>query len=695
MNRNHRERGAILIMTALIMLLLLFIAAFATDLGAWYRQGQAQQQAADVASLNGIQAYERASQDYLAGLGYDPPSVNNAAIPENAREEAERLGMSEAVVTVMGLLETSGYRFTMNLPQEVSFTTPPADGDTVYEIRADDGTIITVTRTTRVDPSGVRVSSLHVSLTDEGEQYFSGLLRDAPTINRGSTAVLSNCSAICDRTVTINPPFAGFEADGSGDGYAPLLNGDTEIWAVNHHSNNNVGKNGFVGDIVCMDRETQAPCAGTALWSLQDYYTPTWPVETLSEKHSKIFFGATRRSDMAGGVACFDVAARDWCSVQFLKFFDGPGRKVFGSMVAGVIEDKSRDQFWAIADTGELGCFTAAMTVCSGGDGTGIWDTAIVGEANVTKPPYNKTNNRTAWAEIYADKMYLVNRGSNNDGFMHCFDLSTRSACWGGAGYVKSGQSDGESMGFMRYSTSGNAVPEGFCLASPDASNGHKCVGLDGSALSQLPGMADAMSALGGSWKGSAFEWNRERVVFAGGKSDKISCYSLKTREFCGAVGASDLVENNKVEPYAFAQVTEECLVGLGDESVFFSINPATMKACVDTKVSTTILPCPCSDGTPRWGSIELPVSLMTKVNTLTFTAYADAAQTSTISSELVDYDVVASNGVIDLSSVPSTVTVVHAEFRVGAKLDDAGKPIWVDPEVVDFKLVVQPTLVN
>jgi len=501
--------------------------------------------------------------------------------------------------------------------------------------------------------------------------------------------VLSNCGAICDRQVTIDPPFYGFDAAGSGDGYAPLLYGDDEIWAVNHHANNKTIK----GDIVCMDRDTEAQCTPTGLWSLSAYFTPTWPVELLSNNHDKIYLGATRRSDRAAGLACFDVAARAWCGTEFVSLFDATGRDKFGSMVAGVWEYEAANEIWLIADTGQMACLKPDMSLCTGGAGTGIWDSAVSGNLGTT------TANRTAWGEIVGDKLYLSSRNNQNKAFMHCFDLSTRSSCWSGTGYFNTGQKDTESMGFLRYAAGGGAL-EGFCITSRDHGNTnatrHKCVDFNGVELPALPYLTLTLQKLGGNWKGSAFVWNGERVLFGGGKSDRVSCYDMANRQDCGFVNATALSGGVTVEPYAFAQVTNECLVGLGDESVFFSVSPKTLTPCTDTGVATALYPCACADGSTRWGQIELPASLMAKVATLEFTAYTDASLTTPLSAELTNVDVVATGGIIDLSSVPaSNAGPLHVEFVVGAAFDGAGNPLWTEPEVVDFKLTVKPTLVG
>jgi len=107
-NRRDSDRGAVLVLTALVMLLLLIIAAFATDLGAWYRQGQEQQRAADVGALNGVLAYDTAVKAYFDTQGADLWTDLNVT----QQQEAELAGLRAAAQTVIGLLETSGLTFS-------------------------------------------------------------------------------------------------------------------------------------------------------------------------------------------------------------------------------------------------------------------------------------------------------------------------------------------------------------------------------------------------------------------------------------------------------------------------------------------------------------------------------------------------------------------------------------------------------
>ncbi|MGH1493256.1 MAG: pilus assembly protein TadG-related protein, partial [Acidimicrobiales bacterium] len=73
------ESGFVLAQTALLLIPLLIFAAFATDIGSWYVEGQRVQRAADAAAL--------------AGVAHMPDSV---AAEQAAREVAARNGFLDA-----------------------------------------------------------------------------------------------------------------------------------------------------------------------------------------------------------------------------------------------------------------------------------------------------------------------------------------------------------------------------------------------------------------------------------------------------------------------------------------------------------------------------------------------------------------------------------------------------------------------
>ncbi len=723
-NRRSEERGAILIMTSLVMLLLLFIAAFATDLGAWYRQGQAQQQASDVSSLNGVQAYERATRAHLEALGYAPPSTNNPNIPEADRLDAEELGLEAALTTVLGILETSGFTFDMNTVQRLQTEVPP--GESIWYIEADDGTKVTVTRVTETTPSGESVTSLRVTLEGEGEQFFSNLLRDAPEISRTASAVLSNCGAFCDRTLVIEPPFAGFDADGSGDGYQPLLHGDTEVWAVNHHANETVQS-----DIVCMDRDTESACTPNGLFSLgpvgsnaSGYNTPLAPVELLSNRVGKIYFPATDRATNRGGVACFDVDRRQHCTTPFTGFWDARNDlDTCCSVALGVWEWD--EKVFVLSDEGKIACVTTSADASGGMVPCGDWDTAVTGEGAIALPTTPFTGfwgtHNNGWGHLItegsrAGELHIISGGTNRRPYFHCFDLDNGTECWGGNWVAPPGADirGTNPLAFARYDSTGTY--QGICWAAIRPST-HHCVSESGvSEGAILPGLNAALDPLDdrpdiATFTGVAYNWQNKRVFFNGGASDNLTCYNFETSpsSTCGqldteAIRPGENASHNgaaflrgstsqELQPYNLNEVTPNCLIGLGDQSFFFSFNPETLDPCVDTRVSAPILPCVCGDLSAKWGVIQFPQELLDNTAILLATITADEAGNNVIQG-IQNVDLIASNGVLDLSSVTGHESGLWLHLDIEAVLD-MGEVVWDDDVEVDLKISSQPTLAN
>lgn len=719
-SRRDDDRGAILILTALVMLLLLFIAAFATDLGAWYRQGQAQQQAADVSSLNGVQAYDREVQAYLEGFG---PDTTWATLTESQREEGERRAMLAVVNTIIGLLETSGLEFTNpDLTNLVLAIPPNVLGDeSMATVEADDGTIVTIVRGV-IEVDGHFVSTVSVTISAPGEQFISDVFRDAPQITNASESTVSNCGAECERPITIDPPFAGFNAGGSGDGHAPLLHGDDQVWAVNHHANNK----GTVGEIVCVDRNTEAFCDtdnnGTpdGQFSLVEYRTPVFPVELLAEDHGKIYFPATRRSDNRGGLGCFDVVRGQYCTTPFIDFWPG-GNNNFGSVAGSVF--RHGNNAWVLSHYGQIACVTMSADADGGMASCGVYDTAAFGVHNI-QGLTQIGGNRHMWGTVRGDELFAMNRSRSNEAILHCFDFSDQQPCNGWSTATNVGVGDGTGVAFEYHASNGDFL--GICSARR-SDNDVRCASeSNGAEIAAPAGIATTMAGLerhsaDSKFIGVAYVWEGKRLFINGGKSDRIVCYDFTTQAPCaetpnGIVDIEDIIpqwviDQNQtggdndprlVEPYQLAEVTSECLIGLGDESIFFSLSPERLTGCVDTITSRVITPCTCTGtGLSNWVAIQLPQSLLDSVNSIEVTvrnagnlgdAYTNGSGAIIPGLSGVD----ASSGVVDLSVIPNTVGQVELILKVDTKIDPGtGLPVFDQPAQFDLSIVSQPTLTN
>ena len=442
-------------MTALVMLLLLVIAAFATDLGAWYRQGQAQQQAADVAALNGSQTYDRAVDAYLDSFG---PFTSWSDLTVQQRIDGERQAILATVDTIQTVLETSGYSFSQSAV-ETAFAIPPhgppdEDAITQYTLTDDDGAVVTITRSL-VQVQGIWVSQITVEIADDGSQFLSGIFRDAPEIVRSATGAVAACGAECEQVLQLDPPFTGFDADGSGDGFQPILVG-TQVWAVNHHSNSGTSTTP-VGDIVCIDRlaDPIGPCVfggdKDGEFSLEKYHTSTWaePIHV----DGKIYFPATQRLGRnipvgEAGLVCFDTTTNNYCSGgdEFVGFWPSTGNQRFSS-AAGSIALNDNDEIWIVSQFGRLACVTTGMDVCSSGSSS-VYDAATQtyeGAADVRNGAQlrnvgDERQIRNVWSYVHetggnGTELHIMNRAranNANDAIFHCFNLDTREQCWGG-----------------------------------------------------------------------------------------------------------------------------------------------------------------------------------------------------------------------------------------------------------------------
>jgi Flp pilus assembly protein TadG len=668
-SRPREERGAILILTALIMIVLLLIAAFATDLGAWYRQGQEQQRAADVASLNGIQAYDAALKQYIDDKGATSLSELSTA----DQLEAEETAMQAALDAITGALAAGG--MLINDSPTPSYATPPAVSSAF--VAAADGSQIQVTRTAD--------NELIVNVTQEGTQYFSNFVRDAPDISRDGTAVISNCNADCSRDIELEPPFQGFAAAGKGDGYRPLVGENDTIWTVNHHAGAGAVSN---YSIVCMDTNTEAQCAN---WSAmnQKYNTHSKADDVIDNDRDKIYFPANNGT--TAGIACVRTDVRQWCSgnQEFTSLTNNPhnfsyswGQPMLSIHGVWRVGDYPNDRLFAIGQDGKIHCFLpdnlgSANPYCSGYP----QNTAIVGLSNV---PGSNSTQRSVIGELVGDKIISHHFRTDSASRWQCWDTSTNSSCWGSA--VNSGLTSYGGWGamkFIRYNASGNQV--GMCISPGFTSiNGtislpHECISLTGSIQGDVPGLTLNSNGDTGLTFGEGHTWlgpDGEAMMFFGSlSSNTINCYDWVTSSFCGAFTGVDI--------YGMTTLNKECVIGVGDSANFYTFNPLTQEACTGSEVETDVWPCACADGTYRYGVLELPPELL---------AVLESAEATVSGGGMSETgDLLASP--MDLSGFNGVAGPLKLVISVDSKLDGDGNLLWTETYSASLALTVQPTL--
>jgi len=693
---EHSERGALLILTALAMLIILMIAAFATDLGAWYRQGQEQQRAADVSSLNGVQTYEASRKANMpAGAGWWDDIASSTD-----RQTVETAAFKDAVNAIRGVLASSGVVISTEPVWNIQAPNPPIyTNRSIATMTADDGTVVVVERTTD--------NQIVVTVTQAGEQYFSAMLGANPTIVRQSTGTLSNCGATCNVQIVLDPPFAGFSASGNGDGYTPLVRRDSnghgiEAWAVNHHITQSTGTGGEVGRLVCMDMTTgnfcsNPPGAASGPGTGQYYFdgNPTGHFfetgnrnnDYLHQANGKIYFATRKRESNDSGLACFDAVAKDWCSTPFRKLFDdnnngGAARiNVTGPWFYN-------NQLYVISITGVVKCVKLDMGTC------GSWNSDA--HDNITSDLHASTHLVHGEFDDNTNRLYFAHHNAGGESRVHCFDMGTKNGCagWGGTTHSIAWGAGGDTdfrFTHFKYDPSSHQ-PTGICVSSPKGTIRNACFGLSSPGTpTTITSMSTAMNNMNvdsSSWGGDALTWEGKVTFFGGGNSNRTACYDWRSGSSCGFIQHA----TDNVRPYSFTMVTPECVMGLGHDSEFFSFNPEGMGKCVDTELTTNIIPCDCAGGGERYGIVYFPQSLLDKVTLMQASVFESDGVTPIPNA--TNIDLLANGGELNLSEAPDTEPFLVLNLVVNARIDPStGDPMWTNQEFIDLELLVQATL--
>ncbi len=203
--KSEDDRGAVLFILLLFLVIFIAVATLAVDLAAQGARAQDLQNTSDAAALAGVVAYQ---EQILAGASA-------------ADAEAAARDVVEAVMAQNGI--------------------DASEGNIIVELA--------------VSANG---SQLEVRITDTNPNQFlpSDLLGDTikiddPSVERRATAEFLACANECSLIVEIKAPFGTVSARGNGDGYKPIRVGDN-LYAINHNSGNR--------NIVCINTVTEAPC---------------------------------------------------------------------------------------------------------------------------------------------------------------------------------------------------------------------------------------------------------------------------------------------------------------------------------------------------------------------------------------------------------------------------------------------------
>lgn len=241
--KSEGDRGAVLFILILFLVIFIAVATLAVDLAADGARAQDLQNTSDAAALAGVVKFQ---EQILAGA---------------SRGEAEDAAR-DMVETVMELNGIDASADTIDVVITVS----------------EDGTQLRV-RISDEDPD----QFLPTELLGENLEP-----RDS-TITPSATAEFSACEATCSLRVKIEKSFGATNAPGDGDGYKPILI-DQKLYAINHNSTDR--------KIVCISTITQQPCwpegaARTAYANSVNYFDPTPELPHTAVVGSRIYWAGT------------------------------------------------------------------------------------------------------------------------------------------------------------------------------------------------------------------------------------------------------------------------------------------------------------------------------------------------------------------------------------------------------------------
>lgn len=523
-----RDRGAVLAVIGITLVLILTSGAIAVDLTALERQGQTLQNSADAAALAGASVWSQ-TQDAAA-----------------------------ATQVVADVITQNGISIGPAIQLDVSF---PAYNEVSVELIDNDPQIL-----------------------------LAGAVGIGERITRAATARHLLCDDGCFRSLDVNPPVGSFTAAGSGDGFIPVSVGN-KIYAVNHHSST----------IECVDRATQAAC-----WPSQQLFST--PTITMNTAHSaligdRIYYlawnGSTTSLPSGDGylqVGCWNTITDSRCSNQADLFNVGHG-VLYATDTALYVFAANRNVY----------CFEpVTFNECT--DYLGGRNTALTAE-----PGWGLWNEASAWYSnriAHDNKVYvtLSNRGAV---YVHCWDLIDVAPCTTISPTLlngtRTGTSDDRVNGRLFFYRDGSGVPQALCSQgiSPivdcfDLDTGADDVSAEAAMTSTLGAIAYTSVSFVGL---PTYHPGTNREFFLGTYlSSTTYCHDYTTGSSCG-----DVFNDTPFGPaltYGY-EATANCLIGLGDAGIYFTLNPDMSGPCDEAAATIDISPCLCS-GTNVWPPIQI-----------------------------------------------------------------------------------------
>ncbi len=279
----------------------------------------------------------------------------------------------------------------------------------------------------------------------------------------------------------------------------------------------------------------------------------------------------------------------------------------------------------------------------------------------------------TANGRIY----HTLVRDAAGTAVLACWDTNTDAECagfGGGSGAIAipmtTNMYDGIRLFFDR-DTAG--VPTGICVRYD---NDHDCYGLTGGALPEVAGLDAALAVPNWTLVGHHHTVGTRTYFNGGFIAGTTDCWDWSTRSHCGRL-APPTVGGIVAAPYGYDNIGD-CIFALGDHSIFWTFDEDMNLGCRSGSADAVIYPCICSDGTANWGQVTVVTDLRSgagpfeEFNVTVF-------ETADPDNELLTASLLDTDGIVDLSVIPTTYPSLTVRVFVKAKV---GRNPWATGEV-------------
>lgn len=446
----------------------------------------------------------------------------------------------------------------------------------------------------QVDVTFPNSLEIEVDIVDSEPDVFLGaVVGFGSEIGRDSTARLEVCDEGCNRIIEVPPPFNSVLAQGTGDGYIPIPIED-RLYAVNHHS--------FT--IECVDRETNTQC-----WNEKQLFD--FPVHTFNVHHpyvhgTKIFYlgwgdgnySVSTRPVSYGSLylGCFDTATDTRCANHASIYAPG-----FGTMYG------TDDGIYVFTGNRKVYCFDPDTLVSCPGYSGGR-NTALAYEGGWGQWWENRSWNAD---RIEHDGKIYVGLSKRYGGvWVHCWDTNTHLPCsnfdarrvnntstsvWYGDWF----------SGRLFFFREQDGTPRSLCsIGNPTlwdcwylADGSH-----DTAAEGAMSTMSGSMGTMSGYLGRPTYHAASNRLFLVGDYYDSNThCYDFWDGSHCGSIYNTS--PWGEVITYGYTP-EGNCLLGLGHNSIFFSLQIDMSGECTGGSRTIDIEPCLCGD-VIKWPPIE------------------------------------------------------------------------------------------